>query len=411
MPPYNESTMRPHLVMPPPPHAPEGTAWEWVRSDAPQSIQQSAGVPTATGNGDTVLIVPGAALSWHRVSLPQGLLGRNGQARNPTKLRAALEGLLEDQLLDEPAQLHLALQATAIGTGALWVAACQRAWLQDTLEVLTRAGHTVHRIVPEWAPSSSADTQPKLWLTGDAEAAEMVWANSEGVHRRTLRHGNTGTGAAPTGWPMSAAVWAEPACAALAEQLLHREATVQHRAQRLQDSTDTDWNLAQDEFASRNAVLRCAGDAALTLLQAPAWRPARWAFAFLCAVQVVGLNAQAWQARQALSSQRNAIQNVLLSTFPNTTVVVDAPLQMQRAVDALGQSSGQAQARDLERMLEAFGMLSLTSNAPAAIEFVAGELRLSGMNTDPDATQGLRDGLQARGYRTRLDGNTLVISP
>jgi len=41
------------------------------------------------------------------------LLGRNGQARNQAKLRAVLEGLLEDQLLDEPAQLHLAVQANA----------------------------------------------------------------------------------------------------------------------------------------------------------------------------------------------------------------------------------------------------------------------------------------------------------
>ena len=411
MPPYNESNMRPHLVMPPSPHAPEGTAWECVRSDAPQSTQQSAGAPSATGNADTVLIVPAAALSWHRVSLPQGLVGRNGQARNPAKLRAALEGLLEDQLLDEPAQLHLALQANANGTGTLWVAACQRAWLKNTLEVLTRAGHSVHRIVPEWTPANSADTQTKLWLTGDAEAAELVWANSEGVHRRTLPNGNTGPGAVPSGWSDSAAVWAEPACAALAEQLLHREATVQHRAQRLQDSTDTEWNLAQGEFASRTAVLRRAGDAAVTLLQAPAWRPARWAFALLCAVQVAGLNAQAWQARQALSSQRSAIQNVLLSTFPNTKVVVDAPLQMQRAVDALGQSSGQAQARDLERMLEAFGTLASADIAPAAVEFIAGELRLSAFNESADATQGLRDGLQARGYRTRLDGNTLVVSP
>ena len=411
MPPYNESNMRPHLVLPPSPHAPEGTAWESVRSDAPQSTQQSAGAPAATGNADTVLIVPAAALSWHRVSLPQGLVGRNGQARNPAKLRAALEGLLEDQLLDEPAQLHLALQANANGTGTLWVAACQRAWLKNTLEVLTRAGHSVHRIVPEWTPANSADIQTKLWITGDAEAAELVWANSEGVHRRTLPYGNAGPGAVPSGWSDSAAVWAEPACAALAEQLLHREATVQHRAQRLQDSTDTEWNLAQGEFASRNAVLRRAGDAAVTLLQAPAWRPARWAFALLCTVQVAGLNAQAWQARQALSSQRSAIQNVLLSTFPNTTVVVDAPLQMQRAVDALGQSSGQAQARDLERMLEAFGTLEPADIAPAAIEFIAGELRLSAFNESADATQGLRDGLQARGYRSRLDGNTLVVSP
>ncbi|NBW49608.1 MAG: general secretion pathway protein GspL [Betaproteobacteria bacterium] len=411
MPPYNESSMRPLFVMPPAPHAPEGSMWESVRSDSPQTTQLSAGAPAISGNAETVLIIPVAALSWHRVSLPPGLLGRNGQARNPSKLRAVLEGLLEDQLLDEPAQLHLAVQANAGEAAALWVAACQKGWLKNTLSTLTGAGHTVRRIVPEWAPLRLADTPSTLWLTGEAENAELVWADHTGVHRRFVTRSTAGPGMAPAGWPTDVPAYAEPACAAVAEQLLHREATVQHRAQRLQSCTDTDWNLAQGEFATRNAALRRASDAALMLWQAPAWLPARWAFALLCAVQVLGLNAQAWQARQALISQRSAIQNVLLTTFPNTTVVVDAPLQMQRAVDALGQSSGQAQSRDLERMLEAFGALAPANSAPAAIEFVAGELRLIGLNADPDATQQLRDGLQTRGYRTRLDGNALVVSP
>lgn len=401
--------------MPPAPHAPEGAVWDCVRSDAPHASHQSAGAPTG-GDGDTVLVVPASALSWHQVSLPPGLLGRNGQARQPAKLRAVLEGLLEDQLLDEPAQLHLALQAgtseTGAETGSLWVVACQRAWLQNTLDALTRAGHTVRRIVPEWAPTSSPVESPaSLWLTGEADAAELVWTDSTGVHRRPVVGGNSDACSVGGGWPADVPVWAEPTCAALAEQLLQREASVQHRAQRLLNSMESQWDLAQGEFASRNALMRRVGDAALTLWQAPAWRPARWALLLLGVVQVVGLNAQAWQARQALKHQSAAIQSVLVSTFPNTTVVVDAPVQMQRAVDALGQSSGLAQPRDLERMLEAFGTLAQENSAPSAIDFVAGELRLSATTTDPAATQRVRDGLQSRGYRTRLDGNTLVISP
>ena len=47
----------------------------------------------------TVVIVPATQLSWHRLTLPMGALGG--------RQRAVLEGLLEDQLLDEPAHLHL----------------------------------------------------------------------------------------------------------------------------------------------------------------------------------------------------------------------------------------------------------------------------------------------------------------
>ena len=50
-----------------------------------------------------------------------------------------LEGLLEDQLLDEPEALHFALQPQARGGGPLWVATCDRAWLRAALQVLESA--------------------------------------------------------------------------------------------------------------------------------------------------------------------------------------------------------------------------------------------------------------------------------
>ena len=112
-----------------------------------------------------------------------------------------------------------------------------------------------------------------------------------------------------------------------------------------------------------------------------------------------------------MAAQRSAIQGVLLSTFPNTQVVVNAPLQMQRAVDALGQASGQVQAHDLERLLSLVGTLVPPGQLPPNLEFAAGELRMSPWSADAISTQRLRDGVQAHAYRSRLDGTTLVISP
>jgi general secretion pathway protein L len=410
MPPYNESSMRTHLVMPPSSHAIDGAPWECVRSETPHHTQQSTGVPVAGDRADTIVVIPAAALSWHQVRLPPGLLAPNGQPRNPAKLRAVIEGLLEDQLLEEPAQLHFALQGRMRAGTPVWIAVCQRNWLKNVLQALSEAGHTVRRIVPEWAPVMEDEAPSAVWLTGDADAAQLVWTDPAGVHLRRLSAGRVNPNGTPEGWPKDRAVLAEPGCAALAETWLHREATVQHRAQRLQQCAGTDWNLAQAEFASRNAWIRRAADAASSLWRTPAWRPARWAFAVLCGIQVLGLNAQAWQARQAVAAQRSAIQGVLLSTFPNTPVVIDAPLQMQRAVDALGQASGQAQAQDLERMLELIGSLVQPGPLPQTVDFAAGELRLSPWTADATATQHLRDGFQARAYRSRVDGNTLVVS-
>lgn len=402
--------MRPHLVMPPPPHAPDGALWECVRSEAPHLSQVSTGVPLGVDRADTIVVVPAAALSWHQTSLPPGLLASNGQPRNEAKLRAVLEGLLEDQLLDDPAHLHFALQGHARTEGTLWVAACLRSWLKDVLQALKDAGHHVSRIVPEWAPAVGEEAPSALWLTGEADAAQLVWTDRSGVHRRTGSANRSHLLGMAPGWPIDRRVMAEPACAALAESWLQREASVQHRAQRLQQCADTEWNLAQAEFASRNTWMRRTADATSVLWRAPAWRPARWAIAALCGIQLLGLNAQAWQARQALTAQRGAIQAVLLSTFPNTPVVIDAPLQMQRAVDALGQASGQAQAHDLERLLELVGTLVPPAQLPSTVEFGAGELRMSPWTADTGSTQRLHDGLQARALRSHLDGNTLVVS-
>src|SRR3954447_22497953 len=65
---------------------------------------QAAVLPTPMRAGsEVVAIVPAQTLSWHRIELPKGVT-----ARTP-RLRSALDGLLEDQLLDEPESLHFAL--------------------------------------------------------------------------------------------------------------------------------------------------------------------------------------------------------------------------------------------------------------------------------------------------------------
>src|SRR4051812_42786250 len=75
------------------------------RSMAAHASAPAALLPPPAGAGsEVVAIAPAAALSWHRVELPKGT-----GPRSP-RLRAVLEGLLEDRLLDEPDQLHFALE-------------------------------------------------------------------------------------------------------------------------------------------------------------------------------------------------------------------------------------------------------------------------------------------------------------
>jgi general secretion pathway protein L len=75
----------------------------------------------------------------------------------------------------------------------------------------------------------------------------------------------------------------------------------------------------------------------------------------LLASQLIGWNAWAWKTRANWQAQQASGAQVLRDTFPNTQVVVDAPLQMAREVDRLREASGQLSAQDLEAMLAALG--------------------------------------------------------
>lgn len=359
----------------------------------------------------TVVVVPGSALSWHAVQLPTGTLPRGWTPQRPApRLRAVLEGLLEDHVLDEPAQLHFALQPPAQADGPVWVAVCERAWLRAALQTLQQAGITPNRVVPEWAPSHQDATV--LWAIGAPEAAQLVWTDAQGVHTLPVAADQPLPRQLPDTLRTHAALRAEPAVAQRAEQLLHREADIVPIAQRLLDATHTDWNLAQFDLARQNPWLARVAAGAASFWNTPAWRPARWAVVALAVVQVLGLNAFAWRAQTQLEQQRSAIRNTLLTTFPQVTVVVDAPLQMAREVAALRQASGMASPRDLETLLGALGASgapTFTKLAPTAIDFAAGELRLSGLNANPTQVEALDEALQPQGISSHLDGATLVL--
>ena len=86
------------------------TRYEHVLTPEGQSIAVHATstanlLPDASrGADETVAVVPAEALSWHRVELPKGV-----GAGSP-RLRPVLQSLLEDRLLDDPQDLHLACE-------------------------------------------------------------------------------------------------------------------------------------------------------------------------------------------------------------------------------------------------------------------------------------------------------------
>jgi general secretion pathway protein L len=357
------------------------------------------------GQAQAIAVVPVEALSWHKVQLPAGT-----RKASASRLRAVLEGLLEDQLLDDPAQLHFALQAEPSGSDGVWVAVCERAWLSGALAQLGESGLRVQRIVPHWAPTgSSGQTSSILCVTGTPEMPTLVCVDAQGVR---LLPANAASLALVN--PDRLGSWqfeAEPAVAAFAEQLLQAPVTVQTRAEQLQRATQTDWNLAQFDMVQAHAGISRATEAGRAFLSGPRFRTARWAALAALLIHLVGLNAWAWTQQRQVDDLRKHINSTLQTTFPQVQVVVDAPLQMQRELATLQRASGQASGRDLEQILASFGAVAPANAAPAAIEFEAGELRLQGLKDLPQQTEALQAALLPQGLAVRADGGALVISP
>ena len=385
------------LIIALPHSANANTGYAHVHSDGHSVLRSATGAAATLSAhaGEVVAVVPHSRLAWLRVQLPPTSHG--------PRLQSVLQGLLEDRLLDEPQQLHIVLardteQITRLG-GETLVAVCDKQWLRDVLSPLQAAGLTVQRIVPELSPSD----KPVLQIMGEPDHSQSLLCHANGV---TLLPPNTAQ------WRAFAElsqddlqIQAEPAMVERVQNTLQRQPMLQSAAQRWIKSSQSAWDLAQGEWAQGRAqrVQRHLLAAWQALLHAPAWKPVRWGVLALVALQVLGLNALAWQERSSLNAQQASLQNILKTTFPSVTLVIDAPLQMQREVDALQQKSGSASSTDFEPLLATLAGVLPAGQTSQQIHFANHALRVQGVTLDNNAAGVAR--LKAQDLSLRQDGN------
>ena len=371
-------------------------------------------------------VVPAAALSWHWVNLPSGLQKQNN------RLLPALQGLMEEMLLDEPEAVHLALQPGWQSGAPAWVAVCNKAWLRQHLHQLQSSGHMVHRIVPEWAPAPfTLPHAAQAWVSGVPEDAWLWVSDSQGAWRLPLQAGfklwaerlsalSNDDAAALT----QLLIQAEPAVSELAQKSLQTlqslftgkaaEALASWRiavtpaAERYAQAAASQWDLAQFEFAAHGTArwLQSMQRAWQKFAHETAWRPVRWSLAVLIAAQFVGLNVAAWQLNSKVKQQRDFQKNILTQTFPNVPVV-DIPLQMARELERLQRNAGSLNAKDLESVLQAIGMALADGQNISGIQFSgqgAGEVRLQGLQLSSAQQAEFIRVLRAQGYDAQVNG-------
>jgi general secretion pathway protein L len=417
--------------------APASALFDWAVSTNGQQISDTGqcGASLLPRDEDVVLVLPPRAVSWHHVALPKVAANR---------LRAALDGLLEDRVLADVNELHFALEPGGRSGRTVWVAACHKGRLSAWLQGLEAAGRPVSRIAPALWPLGRGEASPaSLGAARDAGTdvpAPIQWAHSEGgqawlasasalgVSCTPLTEGMAGTGGLKALMPMPAelpghvpggaapqGLWlSDPAVADLAEQVMGQRFELVPLPQWLLRCAQSDWNLAQFDLSLSSGARRGQRwrRALQQWLSAPQWRPARRGLAALVAVNLVGLNAAAWQERSALAAKQQAVRQTLQQTFPQVTLVLDAPVQMQRELVRLQQASGSLSSGDLETLLGAIDQASGGERlTPTTVAFTPGDGRLSGWSATEAQLRTLQQALERSGWRVRFDGSELTINP
>jgi general secretion pathway protein L len=344
--------------------------------------------------GEVVAVVPWQRLSWHQVEVPTVSAARR---------LAVLQGLLEDQVLQEADSLHWVLPDT-FTQGQTCVLACDKRWLRAALAPLAEAGWVVQRIVPELSPSEA--TSAALYGVGSPDFPQVLGCLPEAV-----------VGFPAAAWPGFVAtmkpgirVMAEPALVAFMRELTGQEPVLQTAPQRWLQACQSPWDLAQGEWAQNRhrRTWRSGLQAWQQLIHAPAWRPARWALGITLAAQLLGLQMWALQTRQHHAQLADTSQDILRQSFPAVQVVVDPLRQMNQAVQQLRQQSGAASPTDLDMLLAQLAPLLPSGTVPQALRYDGKTLTVQGLPLDNPSPQALEQ-LRRNGYQWRPQGSDWLL--
>ena len=387
--------------------------WDFVLCDSRTRIVQAGQAQAALlpkSDREVVGVIPWQQLSWHQVQVPSKikrlLVSRNASTpsflstgtQNASKSQTLMQGLLEEQTLQDIGQLHWIAKAAEPGSSepqalpraqpvfqnddqsmseptpnksnTLWVACCDKNWLRLTLHTLESTGLVVQRLVPEFEPLKLG---PPKWYcmntSGELSIVMCTQSSVAGFDRETLLamsafHGRSGLGQAERAWydPKAAQVFATPESIAASSGLLGLTPELQTKAQRLVLASLSEWDFAQGEWAQGPARRwwRSMKKSWNVFWYAQEYQWAKWGLISVLGLQLLALNAWSWHQSRVIQHKTLAMKSIYMSTFPSATVVIDPKLQMTRELERLRQNKGLASPGDFEALLSVLGLLSNT---------------------------------------------------
>lgn len=304
---------------------------EWVLRDARGEVLSRGRdrLPQLPPADDLELIAPWWVTCFYQISLP---------VTKGDKGRRLLPFAVEDRVACEPDALHVAVGTTS--NGKTHVAVLEKTWIEQVLQLFGAAGLKPGRMLPEIL---LLENPPDCWSVawnsregfvrvGDC-AGQMLDGNNPPVALRLLLAEARGEGNAPTRLAVHSQS-AEIAC------------WTSELGLPVEQEADWDWRLANSNLASIDLLQgEFASRVSLQLDLRRFW-PTLLLLGLIGLLQIGGSIADWWQLRTEKQQLAKTMEQSFRRAFPEETVLVDIPLQMERKLDSLRSSSGRMSEND-----------------------------------------------------------------
>jgi general secretion pathway protein L len=348
-----------------------------------------------------VAVVAPGDVAFQKITVPKAPAAR---------MRLALSGVLEDALLEDESDVHLALAPEARAGTEAWVAAINRPWLKAQLDALDAAGLPLERVVPAWWPEAA----PEGYVFRQNGELQLAWRDAQGPicvplaspMARALLAALPEEGGTGVRWSAS------PDAAGAASEFAGVPVAAVTEGEHALLAARSGWNLRQFDLAQQRRGVKLVRDAATRFAFDPAWRMTRIGVAALLVLQLVGLNVRAWQEQHAITLKKQGLVAMMHTTFPNVKTIYDAPAQAQQEIDVLRAAAGHPGDGDLETLMQAAESAWPPNRSPVdALRFESRHLTIGAAGWSPQEIDPFRSQLRAAGVDVDASADKLVLSP
>ncbi|MCK9685445.1 type II secretion system protein GspL [Scleromatobacter humisilvae] len=373
-----------------------------LSADGTRVTDHGRATPAALPRASLVVAVlrPGD-VAFQRVAIPKAPAAR---------MRAALTGVMEEGLLEDEDEIHLALAPDAKPGGEHWVAVVNKPWLRAQLAALEAGNVALDRAVPSWWPDQGVAGHT-FREGGPDEPAQLAWRDDAGVLCVPLA--SPVARALLTALPEDTVVrWtATPETALDASEFVGMPvASVTDEEQGLR-AARAGWTLLQFELAPQRRGVKLVRDLAARFAFDPAWRVTRMGLIALVAVTLLGLNIRAFQENHRIAQKKAALATAVAEAFPNLKTIYDPAAQAQRELDTLRAAAGRPGDGDIETLMQAAESAWPQSHSPISnLKFEPGRLTLPADGWTPQEIERFTTQLRAANVDVQSGTGKLVLS-